>query len=103
MTKKITITDKYVAAKVAYNLWCTRDACSASFRPDNLCKKLELLSEEPALNIGTKWFQIGLIKIKDGELVDNDCRLSIFYDDQKIEVMYRTAILGVTSTYTFTI
>ena len=27
----------------------------------------------------------------------------IIDDDQKIEVMYRTAILGVTSTYTFTI
>lgn len=44
----------------------------------------------------------GLTKIKDGELVDNDCRLSIFYDDKKIEVMYKSDILGVTGTATIT-
>ena len=82
-------------------MWCTRDAWFA-FRNDNFYKKLESLSKEPALKIGTKWFETGLTKIKDGELVDNDCRLSIFYDDKKIEVMYKSDILGVTGTATFT-
>lgn len=82
-------------------MWCNRDAWFA-FRNQNFYEKLEFLSKEPALNIGTKWFESGLAKIKDGELVDNDCRLSIFYDDKKIEVMYKSDILGVTCTATFT-
>lgn len=80
-------------------MWCTRYEWFG-YRNDNLYEKLESLSKEPALNIGTKWFETGLTKIKDGELVDNDCRLSIFYDDKKIEVMFKSEIIGVTGTAT---
>lgn len=100
MIKEITLIDKYIAGKVAYNLWRCRDALFV-FEKNKLYEKLESLSKEPALNIGTKWFETGLTKIKYGELVDNDCKLSIFYDYQKIKVLFKGNIPGVNTTITF--
>lgn len=100
MKKEITLIDKYIAGKVAYNLWRCRDALFV-FEKNNLYKKLETLSKETDVNIGAKWFETGLTKIKYGELVDNDCRLSIFYDDKKIKVLFKGNIPGVNTTVSF--
>lgn len=70
MKKEITLIDKYIAGKVAYSLWRSRDALFV-FEKNKLYEKLESLSKEPALNIGTKWFETGLTKIKYYEFMKN--------------------------------
>ncbi|MDK6205312.1 hypothetical protein QP094_07380 [Lactobacillus jensenii] len=99
MTKGFTEKDRIILMKVAYLLWFARDAIN--FKP-KFKERLEALSEEVGLLRGIKWIDTGLIKDNDGKIIDNDCEVTVSYDDAEVTVVFETND-GFTATSSFEI